>query len=498
LPDFRFYLAWFQGVLLPICPTFLKKNNMLCTFFSLKSRINSVNECLIRNTCLLLLVFQIPFAALAKSEHEFTNNFSNKANWDAKHFEKNPSGIKDFFLYGDFNYQNNIGAVLFSPEDWEMGPPLLRMGAGEKLLLQFDDLDADYKNYYYTIIHCDAYWQPTPLMDYEYIEGFNEDQIRNYSRSINTVVPYTHYWLEFPNQNLSPRLSGNYILKVFVDGNRDNVAFTRRFMVFDQKLNIDGRVRQANLPMYRDTHQQLDFTIDITRYQVSNPYQDLRVVIRQNERWDNAITRIAPRTIQGNRLVYDHETELLFEGGNEFRRFDIRSLRFLTERTAEITSGTRYWDVLLMPDQRRTYRRYTTDNDINGKFYIRTTDFRDDMLEADYAWVHFRLPMDAPVATGSVHVMGQLTNWNLAEDSKMTYNYRLKQYELRLQLKQGYYNYKYVFLEENELKGDVCFFEGCHSVTENEYTIYVYHRAPGELYDRLVGLTNLNTGAARR
>lgn len=405
--------------------------------------------------------------------------------------------IKDFFLYGDFIHKNNIRTVLFRRKGWEMTSPIIRLNSGESLELCFDDLDADYKTYYYTIIHCDADWTPSGLNNYEYIEGFYEDVINDYSRSFNTRVLYSHYYLEFPNSNMRPLVSGNYILKVFLNGNLDDVVFTRRFMVNEQLVHIESDVNMANLIMHRDTRQQITFAIDAPGYRIANPHDQLKVVITQNGRWDNAITGLQPRGIQGTRYVYDYEEESLFEGGNEFRRFDTRSLRFLTERVADIQSTARHWDVFLLPDQPRTHRRYATDGDINGRFHITSQDSRDDMLESDYAWVHFSLPMNTPLATGGIYVMGELTHWHFHEENQMNYNYPERKYELSLLLKQGYYNYMYAFLEESHTRAELSLLEGSHSVAENDYSIFVYHRQPGTLYDRLIGVTHLNSGVGR-
>ncbi len=398
----------------------------------------------------------------------------------------------DYFLYGDFIHKNNIQTVLFNQKGFELSDPLMRMNSNDRLILRFDDLDADYKNYYYTIIHCDANWEPSGLQQYEYIEGFYEDQIRDYRRSVNTRVAYTHYYLEFPGPNLQPTKSGNYILKVYLNGDRDNVVFTRRFSVYEQRVSLDGRVTQANLVRYRDRKQQVSFTIHTGGYNISNPYRDIQVVIRQNGRWDNAITDLEPRTIMGNELVYDYEDKMLFEGGNEFRHLDIRSLRYLAGNIADIQSSRRFWDVYLLPDKLRTYDRYYSEDDLNGRFQVLTQDARHAMTESDYAWVHFHLPMDAPLAEGHIHVMGALTNWHMSEDNKMNYNYGENAYELSLLLKQGYYNYQYAYMPEGATTADVPFIEGSHSQTENDYTVYVFHRRPGDLYDRLIGINHMN------
>ena len=466
---------------------------MFTYLFPFKRQINQVNKYLIAAVAALFFnstghVIAFQWASNQAESTVFNAEVSSNSTNQAEL-------IKDFFLYGDFIYTNNIRTVLFFKKGWEMAPAQIRFNSDEKLVLRFDDLDADFKNFYYTIIHCDAYWNPSPLQEFEYIDGFYEDQVRNYSRSINTVVPYTQYFLEFPTGNLRPRISGNYILKVYLNGNPDDLVLTRRFMLFEQQVVVEGHVSQANLVMFRDTHQQLNFSINTMNYHISNPHQDLKLVITQNGRWDNAIIGIQPRMIMGNRLVYDHERELLFEGGSEFRHFNIRSLRYVTDRVADITSTHRHWEVFLMPDAVRATRRYTSEGDINGRFTVKTEDARNDMLESDYAWVYFSLLMPEPVDNATVHIMGALTDWVLRRDNEMIYNYRLRKYETSLLLKQGYYNYLYAVRDDGVASARLTDIEGDHSETENEYTVFVYHRRPGDLYDRLIAIRHFNSSA---
>ncbi len=404
---------------------------------------------------------------------------------------------KDLFLYGDFIHKNNIGSVLFSQKDFELSDPIIRLNSSDRLVLRFDDLDAGYKSYFYTIIHCDAHWEPSELQSFEYIDGFYEDEIRDFRHSINTRAAFTHYHMQFPSHNLRPSKSGNYILKVYLNGNPDDVVFTRRFMVLEERVSVGGHVQQANLVRYRDSKQQLTFRINLGTYRISNPYRDMKLVITQNGRWDNALTGLEPRSIQGNMLVYDHEDKTLFAGGNEFRRFDIRSLRYPSERVNDINSSRRHWDVFLQADYMRSFHRYVTDNDINGRYMVETRDARNDMLESDYAWVHFHLPLDEPLEEGHVYVMGALTDWHFTDKNKMNYNYGERAYEISLLLKQGYYNYMYAILTDEEEAADIQMTEGNHSLTENDYRIFVYHREPGDLYDRLVGVGHLNSATSR-
>ena len=408
-------------------------------------------------------------------------------------FAKANANEFDYFLHGDMIYTDNIGTVLFHPSANQLASPRILHNSTDRLTLRFDDFDADFKNYFYTIIHCDANWEPSQIQKFEYIDGFHEDIIRTYARSINTVVQYTQYSLEFPTAEMRPRISGNYIFKVYLNGNPNDLVFTRRFMVFEQNVMIDGTARQSFLPRYFDTHQQVSFTINLGRYQISNPERDMKVVVTQNGRWDNAKRNVRPRMVLGNELVFDHEHELLFEGGNVFRRFDIRSLRSGSEFVADIFSTSRYWEVLLRNDINRSTQGFVLADHINGRFLIKNFDKPDDHLEGDYAWVYFSLPFFEPIPNASIHIIGALTDWAPTEFNKLSYNFRENKYQASLFLKQGYYNYQYAVVRDGETQASVQPVEGNHSVARNEYNIFVYHKRPGEFYDRLVGISQIST-----
>ncbi|TVQ85866.1 MAG: DUF5103 domain-containing protein [Bacteroidetes bacterium] len=446
---------------------------------------------------LSILSFQISFSSLQAEKRNVSLN-NHMQNENIKLSVNQPPYDdyyqEDYLRYSDFVYSNNIKSILFNQKGWELSPPIIELNSSERLVLQFDDLDGDFKNYSYTIIHCNAFWQPSDLMEFEYIEGFFEDRLNDFAFSRNTRVAYTHYMLEFPNHNMRPKLPGNYILKIFRDGDRDDLVLTRRFMVYEPLITIQANVKQATNLRYRDIKQEINFSINTNRYNITNPFRDLKVVVTQNGRWDNAIFNVRPRLVQGDMLIYDLEDEVLFMGGNEFRNFDIKSLRHRSLRVKEINPVGRGWEVKLFPDRNRRFMRYTTSDDINGRFLIKNDDFPDDMLESDYAWVHFTLPHTGAISEGNVYVAGKLTDWTFTSRNRMEYNYRDSQYELKLLLKQGFYDYLYAFLEDGSELADPSIFEGSHSIAENEYTIYVYYRKPGELFDSLIGLLNVHYG----
>ena len=388
--------------------------------------------------------------------------------------------------------KSNIKTVLLHRDGWDMSPPLMRYNTDEKLLLSFDDLDGDVKEYVYTIVHCDANWEPSDLRKDEYIDGYYEDFIYDYSFSLNTIQPYTHFELLFPTQDLKPTISGNYIMKVFVE-EEDSLYFTRRFMIVESKVEIEGKIKQATMIKDRNYKQEVDFSFNTGGYRIVNAYRDLKVVIIQNGRWDNALKDLKPKMVIGNTYDYNYDFENVFDGGNEFRTFDTKSLTYNTENVINIDQSYAGYDIYLRETGRRTFKVYKTEDDINGQMKIKTEDYTITETEAEYVNIHFFLPYAAPMVDADIFIIGQFTDWRYSEESKMAYNYKRKGYDKTLLLKQGYYNYQYILKYYNQSVGDVSFIEGNHWETDNNYTIFVYNRELGADYDRLIGVKHINS-----
>ena len=409
----------------------------------------------------------------------------------------NPPDSTDYFSKGylrneDHVYQPDIRTVLLHRSGWEMTDPIIQLNSDEQLSLSFDDLQADVKPYHYTVVHCSSDWLTSAIQPNEYIVGFTDDVITDYHFSFNTRQQFTHYELLFPNDKFKITLSGNYLLKVYIGDNPDNIAFTSRFMIVDQQVDVAAKVTRASVIEDQDYRQDVGFSISTRNYYVAEPYRDLRVVVRQNGRWDNALTNLKPYLVKGDELDYNFtDGSNSFEGGNEFRYFSIKSLRTLSERLHDISYTDSGYQVLLWPDARRTFKVYITEKDIDGRFIIKTEDETDSQIEADYSYVHFFLPYTIPLAEGSIYVAGQLTAWQFGDEARMKYNFAAKRYEATLFLKQGYYDYLYLYLPNRKIVGETGLIEGNHSETENSYSIYVYHRAKGDLYDQLIAVTTI-------
>jgi hypothetical protein len=392
-------------------------------------------------------------------------------------------------------YKPFIKTILFHKTGFEMSSPVITLNSKESLELSFDDLDSDLKRYRYTIYHCESDWTTSSgLTESDFIDGIREVNIDRFAYSTNTTVPYTHYSAKFPDGGLNPKISGNYILKVYID-DPSELAFTRRFMVVEPSpVTVTSEVHQATNVSDKFSKQEVDFEILLNGMRVADPTREIKVVVTQNDRWDNAIHNLKPRFVRGEVLDYNYDEENNFNGGNEFRSFDTKSLKYQSERIDRIIYDTGGYRVYLLDDMKRTTKNYVTDKDINGRKIIKNEDNAvNSDLEADYAWVIFTLPIPSPVSSGQIYLLGALTDWQFDETSRMNYNLYNKTYQKALYLKQGFYNYIYVLKDIRTSRADEAFIEGSHWETENEYTILVYFHEFGGLTDRLISLQNLNS-----
>ena len=404
---------------------------------------------------------------------------------------------ESFVRNDNFVYQKYIQAVELSRVGFELADPIITLNSDEQFRAGFDDLQGSFKQYFYQVQHCDADWEKSALWTNEYIEGIDEGQVEKFETSFNTRTSYTHYEFQFPDERFKITKSGNYILRVFSrnpEGSEIN-AFTRRFLVVDPKVSVNGSIGRAGTSEEYETRQEVDFTIHTAGFRIDSPYQDIKVVILQNWRWDNALTTLKPYMVRNEVLDYNFDNGTnQFDGLNEFRRFDLKSMKFLSERVREITYDDTMFYAKLWDSPKRTYKEYTIDDDINGKFLLKTEDEPSVSNYGEYAYVKFFLPYEAPVVEGNLYVAGGFNCWQYCPENKIQYNYRSKGYEASILFKQGYYNYLYVMLPNNSKTGDASWVEGNHSETRNGYTILVYHRSRGELYDELIATGSFESG----
>jgi hypothetical protein len=396
-------------------------------------------------------------------------------------------------FYTDWVYRESIKTVILSMNGTEGTPAAIELGSAEQLHLQFDDLDASQKQLYYSFVHCNADWTPSGIMPTRAVQGLQQDLIQDFRYSFNTFIQYIHYDLVFPNDNMKFMISGNYILKVYEDNDPDNLVLTRRFMVYSKKVPVGANVRRPALMELRDTHQELDAVADISKMALINAPSATRFIMLQNQRWDNAIT-VKPFSLNQAQINYNHDDgSNCFEGLNEFRWADIRSLRMNSDRVRRINRDSTPVEVILMNDPMRSFSEYQLLAEANGRFFIRNNEGNEPELDADYAWVEFRLPMETPLKDKEVYLIGAFSDWTQKPEFKLSYKFTSKMYTARILLKQGIYNYLYEIRDTQSQKTERSVLEGSHFNTENDYTLLFYYRAYTNEFDELLGYQRVNS-----
>lgn len=390
-------------------------------------------------------------------------------------------------------YQENIRSVTFRLGDLFLSLPIVNIDSDLPLVLEFDDLDGDVKDYTYTFIHCDQYWKPSNLSQLDYLEGYSDDRIDRYSYSFKTLKSYTHYELPLPSENMRWTISGNYLLIVYEDEGDKQPVITRRFVVVDPlDIDIQGQlVRPAVVSKSRTSHE-LDFLVDYKKVPIRSPRQEVRATVLQNGRWDNALIGIPPNFIRSNTIVFDYQDKIVFPAGKEYRFADLRSFRQFGPNIGEIELSDEFYEVYLLPEILRTSQSFFTRRDANGQFVIETEDQNNWNLSSEYAYVRFFLKTPEPFYDDEVYLYGAFTDWQLRPEFRMEYNNAINAYVGMVLLKQGYYEYEYVTVPR-DLKTDKPIVpsrektEGNWYETENEYTVLIYYHPFGSRYDQVIG-----------
>lgn len=385
---------------------------------------------------------------------------------------------------------NYIRTVIFEGTDGYSGVPIIRLG--ERLTLKFDDIIGDEANYYYTIEHFNYDWTPSELLKTEFLDGFDNVRITNYQNSFNTLQLFSHYELRLPNTDTQGlKVSGNYLLKIFND--EKELVFSRKFMVYEPLAQVGVNITKARDVKFIQTQQVVNFEVNSPDFIIRTPEESVWAVILQNNNLKTAIFNVRPQYHIGNSLVYKYDQLTSFWAGNEYLNFDSKDLRAATVKI-------RYIDVLelyhhhLFTDQIRAFQPYTYNPDINGKFVVRNFQAQDHDIEADYVWTHFALKTNDPFEDGEVHLYGEFNNFQLDDSTRLEFNFETGNYETARLFKQGFYDYKYVFLRNDGIL-DEGFISGNFVSTENEYSVLIYYLPPGGRYTRIIGVghaTSLN------
>ena len=382
-------------------------------------------------------------------------------------------------------------------DDW-LHDDVITLGTDDWVTISFDHFTHDYHRFIYKIVHCNADWTPSDLFEVDYMDGFNNQPIEDYENSLNTTMLYTHYRLNLPNDDIQFKVSGNYRVEIFLDENDDeneeNSEFriqnsgltpvaTACFRVVEPRMGLNVSVTTNTDIDTNLSHQQVAFTLNYTPGEVMDPATEIKPYVYQNNRTDNMVSLVKPIYVSPGRLEYRHNRALIFPAGNEYRRFEVINMHYATQGVDEISYFAPYYHATLLPDAPR--RNYSYDEDHDGRYFIRYNMALDTDTEADYLFVHFTLNMPRRTG-GNFYLTGEFTYNDFDQTCQATYNDDAQAYEATLLLKQGAYNFMYLWVPEGSTAGQTGPAEGNFYEAENEYQVYIYHRPFGGRYDRLV------------
>ena len=396
--------------------------------------------------------------------------------------------------YSTESFKKNIKSVQINNYFKAPHYPVISLEEDEFVTLKFDDLSNKEETYSYKIVHCNAQWENSNLSESEYLDGFYTGYISPKSTSTNTYFPYSHYELNFPNEDSRPIISGNYAILIYEDNNELPIL-SACFSVVEPRVALTAQSTPLTVLSYKDSYQQVDIEVDYADYNISQPANEIKILVRQNQRTDNQVYLTDANYYEHKKIKYSNNKNLIFEAGNDYRSFDISSEYILSEQVESIEYFKPYFHATLYPDVYRKPKEFYYHPDVNGRYIVNLQNSWESDSEADYYFTHFSLPAEEPFFNDSVYIIGELTGNKLSSDGLMKYNPQTKAYEKDLLLKQGGYNYLYAVvphgssttaLYKNNNTKVMDTVEGNAWETENEYAVYVYHRPFGSRYDKLI------------
>lgn len=393
-----------------------------------------------------------------------------------------------------------ISSVTFAQAEKEVDPPfniktitlvqnnqnsIPLFSLNDPFEIQFDDLYGNEANYYYEIVHCNYDWKHSDLSKNEYLQGFDGIRIQEYTNSLNTLQLYSHYRIGFPNKNTQLLVSGNYVIKILNE--EREVVFSRKFMLYENLVSVPMQIKRARTLNTIDFKQNIDFSVKSPNLLFQSPLQNVKVLLLQNGKLNEAITNVKPMYTIGNDLIYKYDSETQFWGGNEFLYFENKIIRAANNFIARVDANNGVYNAHLYTDNARINKSYTYNPDTNGNFVPLNVNASNNAIEADYSWVFFTLSAPSFYEKKNIYVNGMFNNYAISDDNKMDYNQEKGIYEKAIMIKQGFTNYQYVVADENKKIDYENAIDGNFSQTENNYFAIIYYRENNQRYDRIIG-----------
>ena len=364
-----------------------------------------------------------------------------------------------------------------------LAAPVMRLNSNDVLNISFDELSHDYHRYVYQLEHCEADWTTSEgVFESDWLEGFNSNTIDDYEHSSNTVIAYTHYQLQIPNDRCSLKLSGNYRLHVLDEYDDNREVLVAEFMVTEQSMSLSMSATSNTDIDTHHSHQQVSMSLNYGSLPVTNPDEQIYAVVMQNAQERDIKRNVKANLTTLNGLEWSHNRQLIFDAGNEYRKFEVLDASHPTMGIDRIVWDGENYQAYPFVDEPRP--NYLYDEDANGAFCIRNSDNREVNTTSEYVWINYRL---RTISSQPVYISGRWT-YEAPETYRMTYHLDDDLYTASILQKQGYYSYQYLCGN-----GDLLPSEGSYYQTENRYQAFIYYKGTNDRTWRLsvVGDTSL-------
>lgn len=388
-------------------------------------------------------------------------------------------------------YDSRIATLQVVANDNWLSLPVINLNSNDRINIDFDDLTHQYTRYTYKLEHCEADWSVSDnLFPSDYIDGFAEgNTIDNSHESINTNIQYTHYTLQIPNNLCRPKISGNYRLTVYDENDDNKPVFSACFMIAEPVMGIQLEVTSNTDIDINNSHQQVSMQLTYGNTKVTDYRAQITTVLMQNGRIDNIRKNVKPQYIMPDGLKWQHCKDFIFDGGNEYHKYEILDVSHTTMGLDDIIWDGKNYQAYPFMDEPRP--NYVHDEDADGAFYIRNSDNIENNITCDYVYVNYRMKCPQ-IKEAEIYINGVWTNNSFTPQYKMTYNEEKEMYEAAVLQKQGYYNYQYL-MKTRDGRIKALPYDGSYYQTENRYQALVYYRGQGERTDKLVGYQEIQT-----
>lgn len=371
----------------------------------------------------------------------------------------------------------DIQSVSLHPEGNPAGAPVVTLGGNEQLVLSFDYLDNQNRQFSVEVSYRTQTWEESNLPASAYLESFFKTYIQSSEKSFTERPSYYHVEYTFPNPQLNPSQSGNYLLEVYNYEGTD-LLFSLPFFISEDEGVLQTRIER--LFAQRQDGRSLDQPFSTYRYPpfIDFPQFDLSLSYVPLPFWGHMRKADQVSTITPGQLTGNLNRSAAFVADRSFLSLDLTTLQADGREILEYQPAVNPPKVILQRDVQHleSTDAYWTGSDFHSSF---------DERQGNYAQVAFTLETDSTVTTNAdIYIVGEFNNWMIQDKNKMSYNRQTNLWEGQALVKQGQYPYTYIMTRNGAL---VNLFLGLSAFSiPQRYLTFIYFKDPTRNFDRLL------------